>query len=302
MSVGIEVDDICRSTGFLIIENHGVDAGLIDRTWALAAEFFALPLEEKLKVRPRDPGCPRGYFPLQSEALAGSRGVATPPDLKEALSIGPLHAPDRVMSREEFEFHYGENPWPEAPAELRATWSEYFAAMETLGAHVLALFAQALSLPQDYFAQFHTHHVSALRALRYPGAASGLRPGQRGAGEHSDYGAVTILKPDPLVPGLEIRLPGGGWAAAPLVGDAFIVNIGDMMARWTNDRWVSTMHRVAAPSGIDATRQSLAFFHNPNFDAEISCIPTCRKPGEDAKYGAVLAGQYLMERFLAALE
>lgn len=301
MSTGLQVDDICRSTGFLMVENHGVDEALIGTTWAAAAEFFALPIEEKSKARSEDPECPRGYFPQQSEALAGSRGVETPPDLKEAFSIGPLRAPDCAMSRTDYEFHYGENLWPAAPAGFRDTLTAYYRAMEQLGGRVLMLLAQALSLPKDYFVQYHTHHISALRALCYPAAASAPQPEQLGAGEHSDYGAVTILKPDPEVPGLQIRLPCGDWVEAPLVKDAFIVNIGDMMARWTNDRWVSTMHRVAAPADTGVCRQSLAYFLNPNFDAEISCIPTCRKSGEPARYRSVLAGQYLMRRFLSAL-
>lgn len=302
MSTGLQVDGICRSIGFLVIENHGVEASLIDRTLAAASDFFALPVEEKMEAAPDDPRCPRGYFPQQSEALAGSRGLAAPPDLKEAFSIGPLRAPHLAMSRLDYEFHYGANLWPREPAGFRQTWEAYYRAMELLGGRVLMLFAQALSLPKDYFAHYHTHHVSALRALNYPGSDQPVQPGQRGAGEHSDYGAVTILRPDPNVPGLEIRLPSGEWVRPPLVGDAFIVNIGDMMARWTNDRWTSTMHRVTTPAGSAVRRQSLAYFLNPNFDAEIGCIPTCRKPGEPAKHRSVLAGQYLRSRFLSALE
>jgi isopenicillin N synthase-like dioxygenase len=145
--------------------------------------------------------------------------------------------------------------------------------------------------------------MCALRCINYPASDEPRLPEQKGAGEHSDYGSITILKSDPDVPGLEIKLPSGRWAKAPLVEDAFIINIGDMMARWTNDRWVSTLHRVVQPNSADSgasRRQSMAFFHNTSFDAEIECISTCLGAGEQPKYRPVLAGQYLRERFTMA--
>jgi isopenicillin N synthase-like dioxygenase len=107
------------------------------------------------------------------------------------------------------------------------------------------------------------------------------------------------------VGGLEIQLPSGSWLPAPLIENTFVINIGDMMARWTNDRWVSTVHRVVSPSlkegGLNRGRQSIAYFHNPNFDAVIDCIPTCLAGGATKKYPPVQAGQYLFDRFSAAL-
>ena len=145
---------------------------------------------------------------------------------------------------------------------------------------------------------------AALSCNSYPYSDEPLLPDQKGAGEHSDYGTVTILKPDPDVAGLEIRLPAGHWAEAPLVKDGFIVNIGDLMARWTNDRWVSTLHRVVKPGaqdGGDNRRQSMAFFMNTNYDADITCIPTCLSEGEKPKYETVRSGNYLKARFTAAV-
>jgi isopenicillin N synthase-like dioxygenase len=170
---------------------------------------------------------------------------------------------------------------------------------------VLRLFAAALALPHDYFEVFHKDPMCALRCLNYPAAGKPLLPQQRGAGEHADYGSITILKSDPDVSGLEVRLPSGEWIAAPLVKDGFIVNIGDMMARWTNDRWVSTLHRVSspgAPGGGARRRQSIAYFYNTSFDAEISSIPTCLSDGEQTKYAPVNGGDYLMQRFNSTLE
>lgn len=297
--IAADVDAICRHSGFLIIEQHGVPEQVVNAAWSATRAFFDLPLEQKLESRSPDPGCPRGYFPLAAEALAKSLGVDTPPDIKESLGIGPLRVPQRSISDTELEFHYGPNLWPARPAPLRAALTDYFNAMEALGARVLRLFAAALALPHDYFETFHADPMCALRCLNYPAVDGPQLPNQRGAGEHADYGSITILKSDPDIAGLEVRLPSGEWIAAPLLRDGFIVNIGDMMARWTNDRWVSTLHRVSSPAEAKR-RQSMAFFHNASFDAEIGCIPTCRQ-GREPKYAPVLAGQYLFDRFNAAL-
>ncbi|MEM7433431.1 MAG: 2-oxoglutarate and iron-dependent oxygenase domain-containing protein [Pseudomonadota bacterium] len=294
------VDEICSTIGFLVVEGHGVDANVINDAWQQAATFFALPESEKRKSESPDPECPRGYFPSSREALAQSLGEQTPPDLKESLAIGPMRPPEGSVSDDNFDFHFGPNLWPEQPPQLRTALTRYIEAMEALGGRVLELFAAALNLPHDYFERFHTSPRGALRCLRYPAWTQPLLPGQRGAGEHSDYGSITILKSDPTVPGLEVRRPGGEWIQAPLIDDGFIINIGDMMARWTNDRWVSTLHRVTCPANAPK-RHSIAFFHNANYDAKIECIPTCLADGEQAKYKPVTAGDYLMGRFKSAL-
>ena len=298
-----QVDEVCRTLGFLVVERHGVPASVITSAWASARAFFDLPVEEKLAAKSPDPGCPRGYFPFAAEALAQSLGVETPPDVKESFGIGPLRAPSVSMSDAQRDFHYGDNLWPNQPVDLRSALSDYFRELEALGSRVLRLFAAALGVQLDYFEQFHTHPMCALRCLNYPAVDGPPLPGQRGAGEHADYGSITILKSDPNVSGLEVRRPDGEWIEAPLLDDGFIVNIGDLMARWTNDRWVSTLHRVTNPRGPDGSvrRQSIAFFHNASFDARIECIPTCREAGGGAKYEPVIAGDYLRQRFSSAL-
>lgn len=292
-----QVDRICCSIGFLIIKNHRVKNSIINRAWSMAEAFFALSLEKKLQVHPADPECPRGYFPPQSETLAKSRGIDTPPDRKETFSSGALCAPAEVGYGEYFDFFYGQNNWPAEPVGFHDAWVAYYHSMEQLGADVMQLFAAALNLRADYFARFHTHHISALRANHYPRVTDTSLPDQERAGAHSDYGSVTILRPDPVVGGLEIKLPTEQWLAAPLIEDTFIINIGDMLARWTNDRWVSTLHRVVDPETSSEPRLSIAYFQVPNFDAVIECIPTCVATGEKEKYSPVDAGPYLMSRF-----
>jgi len=299
-----QVDEICRSIGFLIIRQHDVPIKISDAAWSSARTFFDLPVERKLAARSADPGCPRGYFPVEEESLARTRGVATPPDLKEAYSSGPLHAPAGHATSDEFKFFYGENIWPTEPENFRENWTNYYLAMERLGSQIMQLLAAALHLDDQYFVAFHTHHLSALRALNYPSTSAPLLPEQQRAGAHSDYGSVTILKPDPFVGGLEVQLPSGEWVSAPNVSDGFIVNVGDLLARWTNDRWISTLHRVSNATGPSdeptPRRQSIAYFMNPNYDAEISAIPTCLGEDEIAKYLPVLAGEHLIKQFNAA--
>jgi isopenicillin N synthase-like dioxygenase len=304
-TIARQVDETCQLSGFLIIKNHGVADSTLKDAWDTASRFFALPIEKKMATRSSDPNCPRGYFPPQSETLSKSRGIVTPPDQKEAFSSGPLLAPNSVSGSADFDFHYGQNAWPAEPADFRDVWIRYYQAMEELGSQLMSLFAAALQLQRDYFVEFHTHHISALRALNYPSTDAVLMPGQQRAGAHSDYGSLTILRPDFNVGGLEIQLPSGGWLPAPLIENTFVINIGDMMARWTNDRWVSTVHRVVSPpvedGGLSQRRQSIAYFHNPNFDADINCIPTCLADGATMKYPSVQAGQYLYDRFSSAV-
>ena len=303
--IAAEVDEICRHTGFLIVKNHGIPQAVIDTAWSAARAFFDLPLEQKLAVKSPDLGCPRGYFPMASEALAKSLGVETPPDIKESLAIGTLSAPKREVPAEPLEFHYGRNLWPDNPQGIRDALTCYMQEVQALGDRLLQLFAAALSLPQDYFAESHSDAMCSMRCLNYPAVDEAPLANQKGAGEHADYGSITILKSDPEVPGLEVRLPSGEWISAPLVPNGFIVNIGNMMARWTNDRWVSTLHRVISPGqegGGQSRRQSIAFFYNTSFDADISCIPTCLAADATPKYDTVEAGEYLKQLFSAALE
>jgi isopenicillin N synthase-like dioxygenase len=297
------VDQVCRRTGFLAIVGHGIPGAVITAAWNAARGFFDLPLEEKLKVQMPYVGYPYGYAPLQTEALALSLGNETPPDLKESLSIGPLEQPSNAANDADVDFRFAANLWPREPVELREAWSNYYRAMGALAARIMQIFAVALDLPEDFFVDKTDQHPSALRALNYPHLSTLTQPGQLRAGAHTDYGSLTILLAEPAPGGLEIFTPEDGWQAVPIVPGAFIVNIGDLMARWTNDRWVSTLHRVVCPlpEGGSTRRQAIAFFHQPNWHAEISCLPTCLAPGDKAKYSPVSSGAHLREKYYRAL-
>tara|TARA_R110002096_G_scaffold426421_1_gene636136 strand:- start:25930 stop:26916 length:987 start_codon:yes stop_codon:yes gene_type:complete len=303
--IAARVDDVCQNIGFLIIENHGMPQDIKQGAWKAAKTFFDQPLAEKMKAYPDEQGSPRGYLPIEGETLGKTLGVETPPDRKETFSVGPFTAPANGVADDNFQFFYGDNIWPDMPVDFKENWISYYKSIEKLGANLMELLAVALGLEQDYFVKYHTHHISALRCQSYPELHKDSLPGQLRAGEHTDYGTVTILNPDPNVGGLEVKSKSGTWIKAPLVNDAFIINIGDMMARWTNDRWVSTLHRVVDPVTGGNTnapaRQSIAYFMNPNYDANISAVPTSLEKGKIAKYKPVEAGKYLMDKFNSSL-
>ncbi|MBX9455540.1 MAG: isopenicillin N synthase family oxygenase [Rhizobium sp.] len=303
--MGREVDLICRASGFLAVRNHGVPDDVISRVWQAAHDFFDLSPEEKDKVRAPYPGYPYGYLGPGAEALARSKGVDSPPDLKESFNGGPLAVPPGLTDQEALSFCYAATIWPSAPDQFRPAWEAYYSAVTDLAARIMGVFAVALDLPEDYFQSFIGQPISALRALNYPELSAPPPEGQLRAGAHTDYGSLTILLPQPGSKGLEIMTPEGTWREVPPVDGAFVINIGDLMARWTNDRWVSTLHRVVnvppAEGGL-ARRQSLAFFHQPDWFAEIETLPSCLAPGETPKYEPVLSGPYLMGKFKSTVK
>ncbi len=285
------VDRICRETGFLVLEGHGVPDTVIRDIWAAADAFFGQSPDAKQAVKAPYPGYPYGYLGPDMEALARSKGEDTLPDLKESLNGGPLRVPDDA-SEDALAFCYQPTLWPDIP-EFRQAWEAYYTHMEQLAARIMRLFAAALNLPATHFDPFITSPISALRMLHYPATQGVPADNQQRAGAHTDYGSLTILLPQPGSKGLQIFSPDGSWIDVPAPDNAFVINIGDLMARWTADRWVSTLHRVVAKPDQPA-RKSLAFFHQPNWDAEIAPLD-----GSMA-YPPVCSGPYLMEKFRSA--
>ena len=289
----------CEFTGFLVVTNHDVDQRVIDTAWTAATKFFDLPAADKMAVAMRYAGYPYGYAPVQGERLAAVGGYDTPPDLKETFSMGPIDVPARVPTDPAEAFVYEPTPWPSACLEFRPAMEAYYVTMAGFVTRLMSLFAEALQLPSNFFDSRIDRHTSALRVLNYPALTEAPQPGQLRAGAHSDYGTVTVLRADDSPGGLEVLVE-DRWTAVPLVPDSFIINLGDAMARWTNDRWRSTLHRVVTPPTAVAARsrrQSIAFFHNANWDTVIECIPSCLADGESPRYAPVTAGEHLMSKF-----
>ena len=286
-----KLDQMCRDTGFIVLTGHGINPDVITNMWSVVDTFFAQDAAAKQSVRPVYPGAPYGYLGPNLEALARSKGVDTPPDLKESFNGRPHILNAQVGDPGGRAFALAPTPWPDLP-DFKEAWVAYYGAIESVAARVMSAFAQSLDLPEDFFAQFNTDPVSALRALHYPATKGAAADGQQRAGAHTDYGALTILLPQPGSQGLQV-MQNDNWVDVAAPDDAFVINIGDLMARWTADRWVSTLHRVVAKPD-QPKRMSLAYFYQPNWDATI--VPL---DGSNA-YPPIQFGDYLMGKFNAA--
>lgn len=301
--VADEVGRACRDIGFLVISGHGISEDLIGRTYDVSKQFFALPHGEKLKADRPAPDQVRGYSAVGGEGLSFSLDEPTPPDIKESLSIGPVDVPasDPYYTNGEAGPHFARNVWPAEPAELKPVWTEYFRAIDALATDLMRVFALSLKLDEHYFDATIDKNISMMRVLRYPKQTSEPLPGQLRAGAHSDYGSMTILRKERGDGGLEVKNRAGAWVNVPVVEGSFIVNIGDLMQQWTNDTWSSTVHRVINPpldSDENKDRLSIVFFHQPNYDAVVSCLPSCATPDRPAKYGPITSGDHLRSKFV----
>jgi isopenicillin N synthase-like dioxygenase len=280
----------CFDKGFFYICNHGVAEVLVEAVFAEAARFFALPIAEKATLDKVRSNANRGYEPLEGQTLE----AGAPPDLKEGFYIGPEHAADdpRVTAGK---FNHGPNRWPTKAASFRPTMEAYFKEMLLLGRRLMSALALSLDLDQDYFAAFCTEPMATLRLLHYPPQRAADDPTQNGAGAHTDFGGLTLLRQDD-VGGLQVwNSSKGGWIHADPVPATFVVNLGDMIARWTNDRYRSTLHRVVNTSGRE--RYSVPFFYVGNCDHTVECIGTCLEPGGRPKYPPTTVEAHLREMY-----
>ena len=302
-AVAREIDRACREIGFFAVTGHGVDDAVVQECYEQALAFFDLPLEEKLLIRQPALEIVRGYIPQGAGALAAAEeDRPVPPDLKESFTIGPLVA--HPVPAEEMAPLRAPNLWPRRPAGLRPAWERAYGAFEGLARRLMRACAMALGLDEDWFEARMDRHFSVLSALHYPdppAAPAAPAPGQMRSGAHTDFDALTILRPDHAPGRLQVMTKAGVWAEAPLVPGAFIVNIGDLLARWTNERWVSTLHRVVNPQGAQARRSrrlSLGYFQEINPEVEVAALPGTVDAGNPARYPPITAGALHNEKFL----
>ncbi len=287
-AVAGELGRACRGVGFFYVTGHGIAPDITEGVFAAAHRLFALPPAQKqecaITLSPHN----RGYVGIGTERL-DETGT---PDSKEAFNIGLDLPPDdpEVLAGKPFR---GVNLWP-ALEDWRPAVLAYFDACMRLQLDIHRGFALDLGIGEDFFADKMDRPAAILRLLRYP-AGDGLGPG---AGEHTDYGNLTILATDGVA-GLQVRRRDGAWTAAPHVAGALVCNIGDCLMRWTNGVYVSTPHRVVAPT---RERYSAAFFADANPDALVAALPSCVAPGAAPRYAPITSGAYLRQRLSATYE
>lgn len=293
--VARDIDAACRDIGFLMVSGHGVADSLIAGMYESAASYFALPYWEKMRLK-MPPDRYRGYTPYGAEMLAYSLDEATPPDIKESFSIGPFeHGFDEYHFGDAGYRYFAPNMWPERPDGMQAVWEAYYAEMNRLAGDLMRLFALALDMQEHWFDDKIDRHITNFSAIHYPPQGDAPSANQLRGGAHTDYGSLTIVHTNTTIGGLEVQGRDGDWSRVPVTPETFVINLGDLMAEWTNDRWVSTMHRVANPAREEAThsKTSLLFFHQPNYDAVVECIPTCTSADNPPRYGRTTSGEHV---------
>lgn len=285
--VAAEVRDACVNVGFFYVSNHGVPQDLIAAMFGEAPRLFGLPLERKMVWHVKNSSHFLGYVAMRDENANPLVGKG---DLHEAFDF----VPDDTRFDGELlpgDFRRAGNLWPQELPGFKEVMTQYGIAMRLLARKLFAAFALALDLPEDHFATLSSAPMALIRLLHYPSVAGPFDETSLGTGAHTDHECFTILCQDERIQALQVRNHRGEWIDAPPIPGTFVVNIGDLMARWTNDIFASTYHRVANFSG--RARYSLPCFIGANPNALIEALPSCVTPQRPAKYPPVLAGEYV---------
>jgi isopenicillin N synthase-like dioxygenase len=285
-AVAAAIDEACRTVGFMQITGHGIPDEVIEGLKGAMDAFFFQDLDTKKQYQ-TPPGINRGYAPPKSESLSLSLGVESASkmnDFFEAFNIGltRAHFPGEDVPEVEFQ----DNLWPDTPG-FETDVTTYFGEARRVATVLAGIFPDALGLPRDYFDEAMVTATGTMRMNNYA-----LAPGQitldgdlRGMGEHTDFGVVTVLWAD-QVRGLQVLGSDGGWYDAAPADGALLVNLGDVMGRWTNDQWMSTLHRVKPPivDGQIERRRSAAYFFSASPDAVVAPIAEILTEGEEPLY------------------
>jgi len=287
-AVGRALHAACVDKGFFYVVGHGVEPELLDAAFEESRRFFALPAEDKRRVAMTADNYGRGYEDLRGQTLE----AGAPPDLKEGYYLGRECRSDGTVPEGDAGMGFGPNLWP-ARAEFREVLTEYHRRLTEVATVLMDGLALSLDLPAGWFGDFCAEPTPTLRLLHYPPQPPNPLPGEKGAGAHTDWGGITLLAQDSHG-GLQVLDEREGWIHAAPVPGAFVVNLGDLMARWTNDLYRSTLHRVVNTSG--AERYSMPFFFSGRPDAEIVTIPTCRRPGAPDRYPPTTPAAHTRQR------
>jgi isopenicillin N synthase-like dioxygenase len=297
-AVATAIDAACREVGFIQILGHGIPRSVTDGLAGAMDDFFGQDLETKSRsIAPK--GTNRGYTAPKAESLSLSLGVESASrmnDFFEAFNVGLATSDFPGLDLDPME--YAENVWPPVPGYEEAV-AAYFAEAGRVARVLTRIFARALDLPADFFEQYTDHSIDVLRMNNYalPPGTVDLDGDLTGMGEHTDFGIVTVLWAD-QVKGLQVLASDGTWNDVSPADDALLINLGDVTTRWTNERWMSTLHRVKPPivDGTIERRRSAAYFHDGNADAVIAPLPSCVTPGELPLYDTVTVSEHIAQK------
>jgi isopenicillin N synthase-like dioxygenase len=282
-----KLDQACREVGFFYLVNTSIESTEMSQLMVAAKAFFSLPQSDKEAIDIKHSINHRGYGKIGEEQL----DEVSQADWKETFDMALDFASDHVLSKQ-YPSMYGPNQYPSNAFVVEALQNYYVSSFH-VSMVVLTAMAEALGLSENFFTQCFKNHVTVLRMIHYP-----PRPDQahdNGAGAHTDYGCITLLLQDDIG-GLQVKNRQGNWVDATPIAGALVVNIGDLMQRWTNDQYVSTAHRVIAPlSGVH--RYSFPFFVEPDYETCIECVETCQSAEKPAKYAPILSGDWIQSRF-----
>lgn len=285
-----DVGAACEGAGFFYVVGHGHDPALLERMYAMAERLFALPDDAKQAMHLDKSTCRRGYEPLGIQTLDPNAR----PDQKESYYCGIDHAPDHPYVVKGYD-SYGVSFWPDIPG-FRDTMLRYIAVHDALCRRIMGLMAEHLGLGAQHFEPMLTDPMITLRLLRYPPHPQEAPADLFGVGAHTDWGGVTTLAQDDCG-GLQVQTPDGHWVDATPMPGAYVVNMGDLIPRWTNDRYKSNPHRVINRQS-ERARYSIPFFYTPDYEARIEALPGTTGPGNPWRYTPCSAGGHLHEMFL----
>jgi isopenicillin N synthase-like dioxygenase len=286
LGVARRIGEACQDVGFFYVENHGVSPELVERMYAAARGFFALPLEEKQELHIANSGPTlRGYLPTYAENVDPENTR----DFKECFDFG---ADEEISSP-----FFGPNQMPEGLPGFAATCEDYHDAMLGLARRLVSAIALSLDLPADHFDSKLRHPITIQRLLHYPPQTGVVTQEEIGIGAHTDYGFLTVLSQDD-VGGLQVRNADGEWVSAPPIDGTFVINIGDLVETLTNGRYSSTLHRVINTTGSE--RYSIPFFLDLDFDAVVEPLEVCASDDNPARSASYRCGDHKYARFVAS--
>ena len=289
--VAAQMRTAAMASGFFYVRNHGVDPVQIARQFALAKTLLDVPRATREALAMHHSPSMRGYELMGAQTL----DLTARPDLKESFYCGMAYPEDHPYVRAGYQT-YGHNQWPAEVPQAPAVCEAYIQSMLVLSRRLMQILALSLGLSETWFDATSDSPMITLRMIRYPAHPEGADERTFGAGAHTDWGAITILAQD-AHGGLEVQTPEGDWVEATPVPGCFVVNLGDMIPRWTNGLYHSNPHRVRNRHSGGAPRFSIPFFYEPDYLARIEAVPGTVAPGEAPRYAACTAGEHLVEMY-----